>query len=110
MPGPGIQYEQNRHSLHPTGGERVKQALPSSIVFQKVGKGEVGLWACVSGSPDTRQESHIDIRTVGLGVETGLWEPKEKAWVSTGGIQAGFTQEMAFDLDTEQRRHGGKKL
>lgn len=41
----------------------------------------------MSGSPDTRQESHIDIRAVGVGVETGLWEPNEKAWVSTGGIR-----------------------
>lgn len=64
----------------------------------------------MSGSTDTRQESHIDIRAVGVGVETGLWEPNEKAWVSTGGIRAGFTQEMASDRDTEQRRHGSKKL
>lgn len=64
----------------------------------------------MSGSPDTRQESHVDIRAVGVDVETGLWEPKEKAWISTGGIWAGFTQEMAFDLDTEHRRHRGKKL
>lgn len=60
----------------------------------------------MSGSPDTRlkKKTHIDISAVGVGVETGLREPEEKAWVSTGGIQAGFTEEVAFDLDTKRKR------
>ena len=37
-------------------------------------------------------------------METGLREPEKKAWVSTGGIQAGFTEEVAFDLDTKRKR------
>lgn len=58
----------------------------------------------MSGSPDTRLKSYTDIRATGVGVETGLREPEEKAWVSTGRIQAGFTGEVAFDLDTKRKR------
>ena len=39
-----------------------------------------------------------------MGAETGLQEPKEKARISTGRIQAGFTEEVAFDLDAKRKR------
>lgn len=37
-------------------------------------------------------------------METELWEPEKKALVSTGEIQAGFTEEVAFDLDAKRRQ------
>lgn len=40
----------------------------------------------------------------GVGVETGQQEPEEKALASTEGIQAGFTREVAFDLDTKEEK------
>lgn len=39
-----------------------------------------------------------------MQTETGLQEPKGKAWISTGRIQAGFREEVAFDLDTKRKR------
>ena len=42
--------------------------------------------------------------SVGVGVETGQQEPEGKALVSTGGIQADFTREVAFDLDTKEEK------
>lgn len=34
----------------------------------------------------------------------GLREPEERTWTCTGGIQAGFLEEGAFDVDTKRMR------
>ena len=51
-----------------------------------------------------KEESHTDVTAIGVGAETGLREPEEKAWISTRRIQAAFTEEVAFDLDTQRKR------
>lgn len=67
-----------------------------------MGSGHGCLEAPIQGKKNKNKS--IDIRAVGVGVGTGLQGPEEKAWVSTGGIQAGFTEEVASDLDTKRKR------